>query len=303
MTEPLVLLWYTPLAVWVGTGAGLIWASRGSSPVTVLRLATAFLALWALLVTTLLVWVLTNGDWAAILGLLKNPGMFFEPRFWGLWIIGAVGAFAVFATAFVVNQLAGRGFLLVFRPQPISWPCRLPPPVEPISLLVFESRHLQAFSFTLLEPRIGQLFRRREIILVSEGLREALSPVEFEAVIAHELAHVEGLDSRYLTFFRTLARLMRWDPVLAYLARSLTRHEEFYADRLAVDATRRPLALARALYKASRGALAPARRPVSSLLGTGGTGGQREVAERIRRLVVLAESGDYPEDAGAGPEP
>ncbi|MFZ1023252.1 MAG: M56 family metallopeptidase [Thermoplasmata archaeon] len=303
MIGPLVLLWYMPVAVWAATGTGLLYASRSARPTIVLRLAAAFLALWALLATTLLVWVLANGNWIAILGLLQNPSVFFEPRYSGIWIVGALGAFAVFATAFVLNQVVGRGFLLLYRSRPIAWPRGLPPPVEPISLLVIESRRLEAFSFTLLEPTRAHLFERREIILVSRGLLRALSPVELEAVIAHELAHIEGLDSRYLTFFRTLARMMRWDPVLAYLARSLTRHEEFQADRLAVDVTRRPLALARALYKASRAASLPASRAVPSLLGAGGRAGQREVAERIRRLVVMAESGDYPEDASAGPAP
>ncbi|MFZ0892273.1 MAG: M56 family metallopeptidase [Thermoplasmata archaeon] len=303
MIGPLVLLWYMPVAVWAAIGTGLLYASRGARPTTVLRLAAAFLALWALLATTLLVWVLANGSWVAILGLLRNPSVFFDPRYGGLWLVGALGAFAVFATAFVLNQGVGRGLLLLYRSRPIAWPRGLPPPVEPISLRVIESRRLEAFSFTLLEPTHSHLFERREIILVSRGLLRALSPVELEAVIAHELAHIEGLDSRYLTFFRTMARMMRWDPVLAYLARSLTRHEEFHADRLAVDATRRPLALARALYKASRAVSLPASRTAPSLLGVGGRAGQREVAERIRRLVVMAESGDYPEDGSAGPAP
>ena len=92
-------------------------------------------------------------------------------------------------------------------------------------------------------------------------------------MIAHELAHVEGLDSRYLTFFRTLARMMRWDPVLAFLAHSLTRHEEFLADRLAVDVTRRPLAMARALYKVSRSGGLPALAPGTNLIGASGARG------------------------------
>jgi Zn-dependent protease with chaperone function len=303
MIGPLGLLWYLPVAVWAGTGTGLLYASRGARPTTVLRLAAAFLALWALLATTLLAWVLANGDWAAILGLLRNPSIFFDARYGGLWLVGALGAFAVFVAAFMLNQIVGRGLLVLHRSRPIDWPAGLPPPVEPISLRVIESRRLEAFSFTLLEPTRSHLLERREIILVSRGLLRALTTVELEAVIAHELAHIEGLDSRYLTFFRTLARMMRWDPLLAYLARSLTRHEEFHADRLAVDATRRPLALARALYKASRGNSIPASRAASSLLGTGGRAGQREVAERIGRLVVMAESGDYPEDGSARPAP
>jgi Zn-dependent protease with chaperone function len=298
VTGPLVVLWYTPLIVWAAAGAALVYASRASSPTVVLRLATVFLAFWALLATTLLVWVLANGDGRAILGLLQNPGLLFEPRDWQLWVIGGAGAFLIFFVAFALNQLAGRGMLILFRLREIDWPARLPPPVEPVRLLEYESPRLEAFSFTLLRPSRGHFFRREDFILVSQGLLHALSPIEMEAVIAHELAHIEDLDSRYLTFFRTLARMMRWDPVLASLARFLTRHEEFRADRSAVDATRQPLALARALFKASQGNSPALSLAASSLLGVGGTVGLHDVAERIRRLMIMAEWGDYPEHEG-----
>ena len=92
--------------------------------------------------------------------------------------------------------------------------------------------------------------------------------------------------------------MMRWDPVLAFLADSLTRREEYRADLDAVELTRRPRALARALYKAAL--LAPARRSVlPSLMGVSGRRGRRETLERIRRLVPLAERGGFPEDRGA----
>jgi Zn-dependent protease with chaperone function len=116
-------------------------------------------------------------------------------------------------------------------------------------------------------------------------------------VVAHEAGHIRALDGRFLTFFRTLARTMRWDPILAYLADRLTEREEFRADLEAVGVTGRPRALARALYKVSR--LPPPPRVASALLGVGGRRGQRQAVERIRRLVLLAESGRYSEDPGA----
>jgi len=102
---------------------------------------------------------------------------------------------------------------------------------------------------------------------------------------------------RYLTFFRTLSRLMRWDPILAYFAESLTRREEYRADLDAVELTRRPRAMARALYKATF--LAPTSgSSLPGLLGVGGPRGRRQAVERIRRLVALAESGRFPEELG-----
>jgi Zn-dependent protease with chaperone function len=94
---------------------------------------------------------------------------------------------------------------------------------------------------------------------------------------------------------------MRWDPVLAYVAHSLTRREEYRADDEAVRLTGRPLALARALYKVA-GLGEPA--PVSGAVGFLGSLGDRtrsETLERIRRLVALADSGAFPEEPRATP--
>ena len=135
------------------------------------------------------------------------------------------------------------------------------------------------------------------MILVSEGLIDRLSTEEREAVVAHELSHIRELDGRYLTFFRILSRMMRWDPILAYFANRLTDREELRADSDAVELTRRPRALARALFKASSAADGPVRA-FPGLLGTGGRRGRRQAVERIRRLVALAESGRFPEEFG-----
>jgi Zn-dependent protease with chaperone function len=284
-----------PILLWAGVGAGLLVAYRRSTSPTVFRLAAVFLATWALFATTVLVWVLTNGGGAAVLRLIGAPLLLFDPRFLLVWLLGAVGAFAVFLTAFVISQAVGRGFLRLFTTREIAWPARLRTPTTATSLLVFPSPRAEAFAFTLLEFGRPSGLRRRDVVLLSDGLLDHLSGAETEAVVAHELGHLRELDGRYLTFFRTLARMMRWDPVLAYLADSLTRREEYRADLDAVELTGRPRALARALYKASR--LTPGRayrRP--ALLGVGGRRGRRETIERIRRLVALAESGRYPED-------
>jgi Zn-dependent protease with chaperone function len=291
-------LLYLPVAVWVITGLGLWLALRRSAPPVVLRLAATFMALWALLATTVLLWVLSNGGGAAVVRLLEAPATIFQPRWSMLWVEGAVGAFAVFATAFALNQIVGQGFLRLLRPRPIPWPHALPSPGVSTSLLAFSSDQAQAFSFTLLEVGRGRgaVLRRREVILMSTELLARLSPAEREAAIAHEVGHLSGLDGRYLTFFRTLSRMMRWDPVLAHLATTLTRREEYRADEEAARMTGRPLALARALYKvSSAGSPAP---PAGALgfLGCAGGRARQETVERIRRLVALSESGRFPEE-------
>ena len=297
MTAPVVGLVYIPVLAWVGVGVGLLLTYRRSTSTIVFRLATTFLAFWAVFATTGLVWVLSNGGWSAVVRLAQAPGTIFEPRFLGLWVLGALGAFGIFLTAFLLSQAVGRGYLAIHRPRPLEWPARLPRPATPTDLLLFPSARVEAFAFTLLEFPRSRGVRRRDVILVSTGLIDCLSPGEREAVVAHELSHIRELDGRYLTFFRILSRMMRWDPILAYLSNRLTERGELRADLDAVELTRRPRALARALFKASASTDASSRA-FPGLLGTGGRRGRQQAVERIRRLVALAESGRFPEDLG-----
>ena len=117
-----VVALYLPALVWVVVGLALLAAYRWSTPRWVLRLAAAFLGLWALFATTVLIWVLSNGGYAAILTLAHDPLTIFAPRWAPLWALGGVGAFAVFSVAFAVNQLVGRGFLYLLHPTPMPWP-------------------------------------------------------------------------------------------------------------------------------------------------------------------------------------
>jgi Zn-dependent protease with chaperone function len=288
-------LLYLPVVVWIATGFCLLVAYRKSTPWLVLRLAAGFLALWAVLATTVLVWVLANGGVGGVLALLHSPLLLFQSRWMLVWITGALGALTILTVAFSLNQLVGHGLLKVLPTSDVEWPADLPAPERPTSLLEFESDAAEAFSFTLLEPglREGRLPYRRDVILVSRGLRERLAPDELDAVVAHELGHIRGLDSRYLTFLRTFAQMMRWDPLLAYLARELTSREEYRADLDAARMTHQPMALARALYKAVTSPELVPVRPFRGFLGTAGRHGRSEAYERIRRLVALAESGAF----------
>ncbi|HTP53730.1 MAG TPA: M48 family metalloprotease [Thermoplasmata archaeon] len=289
---------FVPALTVLGGGLALVAAFRRSGSVTVFRLTVLLLAGWALLATTVLVWVVVGGGVGAALTLARTPTALLAPAAARDWVLGAAGAFVVFLLAFLLSQTVGRAMLIVLRPRPVDWPERLPIPATPTRLLAYASERADAVMFTLLVPSLRSKWSREDVILVSERLLAALSPTEWEAVVAHELGHLRELDGRYLTFFRTFSRMMRWDPVLAVMADALTRREEFQADQDAVELTGRPRALARAIYKASR--LAPRRpRALAGLLGPGGSRGRRQATERIRRLVALAESGRFPEEPGA----
>jgi Zn-dependent protease with chaperone function len=264
----------------------------------VYRAAVTAVAAWSVLATTLLVWFLAQGGLEGGLRLLHAPGALLSPSAVPAWELGAIGALALFAAAFVLSQVVGRGLLHLLEPRPLEWPEGIRRPEIPVRLLAFPSPKPDAFTFTLLVPSGRLAWRREEVILVSRALLEALEPAEWRAVVAHELGHIHDFDGRYLTFLRTFARLMRWDPILASVASRLTRREEFLADEEAVAATGRPLALARAIYKAAR--LAPSSSgALAGLLGPGGRAGRGQAEERIRRLVALAASGRYEEEGGA----
>ena len=290
---------YAPVGVWLAIGVSLGLASRRSASPTVFRLTAVFLGAWALFATTALVYVLANGGWGAMVALAGRPTLLFEPRSAVVWAAGALGAFAVFFVAFLLSPAVGWGFLRLYGSRPIPWPVGLPTPSSATSLRAFDAPGEGALAFTLLERGGPRGVRARDVIMISEDLLAELDPHEWEAVLAHELGHLNELDGRYLTFFRTLSRMMRWDPILAFFAESLTRREEFRADLDAVALTQRPRALARALYKAAALPASLPPRVLPSLLGVGGRRGRRQAIERIRRLVALAESGRFPEESGA----
>ena len=288
---------YVPVVLWAALGLSLALAFRRSGSSTVFRLTALFLGVWALFATTALAWVLSNGGCDALLRLARTPTLLFSPTSAFVWVAGALGAFLVFLTAFLLSQTVGRGFLRLFPSHELPWPSGVLAPTTVTSLRAFRSETGGAFAFTLLERGGERGIRRRDVILVSDRLLAELEPQEWEAVLAHEVGHLRELDGRYLTFFRTLSRLMRWDPILAYFAESLTSREEYRADLDAVELTRRPRAMARALYKAAF-LSPPTTRGVPGLLGVGGRRGRRHAMERIRRLVALAESGRFPEEFG-----
>jgi heat shock protein HtpX len=138
---------------------------------------------------------------------------------------------------------------------------------------------------------------RTAVVCVTSGLLDTLRPHELEAVLAHELAHVQNRDVMVMTlasFFATVASLIaqmglffgvggrsrEGQPALALviatsfvvyalsyvLMLALSRYREFAADRGAALITGRPAALASALMRLSSSA---ARIPDRDLRAVG----------------------------------
>lgn len=142
-----------------------------------------------------------------------------------------------------------------------------------------------AFAVALLKLDRHRIVRVHDVIVVTTGFRDLLTPEELRAAVAHEAAHVRAHDHRYLPFVRSLSRILFMDPVLAYLSRHLAARYEFGADEDAAQVTGEPRTLASALLKvyesSQRSAGAPAflghdRSPM--------------IVRRIERLLDLAET-------------
>jgi Zn-dependent protease with chaperone function len=298
MASPSAWVIVLPVAAWLAFGVGLLVAVRRSESPIVLRLAAVFLGLWSLLATTALVAGVIAAERHELPGGLFPVGGAATGAEVGLWLVGALGALGVLTVAFGLNQLVARGLLRLGRPQSLPWPPALGAMPTGIQLVSFHSPRLEAFSFTLLELGGPWGVRRKELIFLSEALLTRLTDEERVAVIAHEWGHIRGLDSRYLTFFRTLARMMRWDPVVGYCATALTRREEYRADREAARLTGRPEVLARALWKVSALSTPDLSRGYGGFTGRLSLGPQSEVARRIERLVPPLEPSASPEGQG-----
>jgi Zn-dependent protease with chaperone function len=117
------------------------------------------------------------------------------------------------------------------------------------------SRRMGIVGVSLREASLGNAFsinlNGRGVVAISPQLTRSLSPDETEAVLAHELSHIRNGDSGA----KGLARLARvafpFDPALRLVEAAVHRERELWADRVAVEFTRKPLALASALVKAN----------------------------------------------------
>jgi Zn-dependent protease with chaperone function len=157
---------------------------------------------------------------------------------------------------------------------------------EGTRLLVVRDEEADAFSFAILRWGGRRIFRGEDVIVMTTGLLDLLTEGEASAVLAHEAAHVEARDDRYLPFFHVLSMLLFFDPALRLLRRRVGRHHEFAADAESARVTRRPLDLARALLKVYLKGM-----PAARATGLFGRGSRAEMVQRIEALLALDAAG------------
>lgn len=191
----------------------------------------------------------------------------------------------VLGSSMLLGQASSRALLRQCRCQRVSG-VALPRDGVPASteLWLIQEARPDAFAVAILRLDRRRLFRVQDVIVVTTGFRELLSPEELRAALAHEAAHVQAHDHRYLPFVRSLSRILFVDPVLAYLARHLAARYEFGADEDAAWSTRNPRALASALLKVHESTRSS--KGVTSFLGRTRS---PMVVRRIERLLDLAE--------------
>ncbi len=147
---------------------------------------------------------------------------------------------------------------------------------------------------SLREARLGTAFsislNGRGVVAVSPELVESLSPDETEAVVAHELSHIRNGDSGAKGLARLARAAFPFDPVLKLVEAAVHRERELWADRVAVEFTRNPLALASALVKAnSRPPTGTTSHTAGLFVGSSGRGLFSLYPNLERRVDALIE--------------
>jgi Zn-dependent protease with chaperone function len=210
-------------------------------------------------------------------------------------ILALVGL--VLGTAFIVGQGSSRFLLrryLALEDRPATKALLRRNAMRPRTrLLVVRDQDADAFSFAVVRFGGRRLLQGEDVIVITSALMGILADDEADAVLAHEAAHVEARDDRYLPFFHVLSTLLFFDPIVRDLKRRVARHHEFAADAESARVTRRPLSLARALLKLY---IEGMPEGTASLHATGlsGRGSRAEIVERIEALVALDAAGLKP---------
>jgi Zn-dependent protease with chaperone function len=140
---------------------------------------------------------------------------------------------------------------------------------------------------------------KRPRILISEDLVEGLDDDELDAILAHEVSHIESRDVSVVFTAGLLRDMIAWNPVAHVAYRRLAMDREMEADRRAAGITGKPLSVASGLLKMYE--LVKHRRPFTgrvalAFLRPGGT-----IARRVAHLLDLEDGGATVGHAGRLP--
>ena len=232
---------------------------------------------WAFLGTSLLLCTVLLDQY------VKYPNMTIREVFGG-----SILASLAFAT--IMTSVARRHAFTKMLERMTS-PLELPSFVSGFGLL---SRRMGIRGVSLREASLGSAFsinlNGRGVVAISPQLTRSLSPDETEAVLAHELSHIRNGDSGAKGLARLARAAFPFDPVLKLVEAAVHRERELWADRVAVEFTRNPLALASALVKAnSRPPTGTTSHTAGLFVGSSGRGLFSLYPNLERRVDALIE--------------
>lgn len=117
---------------------------------------------------------------------------------------------------------------------------------RPVVLLSKERRFL-CCTFSIQKP----------YLLLSQGLLDGLQAPHLEAVLAHELAHIQRHDSWLDFLLLTYRNILFFNPLIHRLCDMVLQEAEMACDGLALKWGQEPLICAESLVQVSRGSLMP----------------------------------------------
>src|SRR5271168_1790753 len=253
------------------------------------------------------------------LDLIFHAMFFSGGRMGFLWFTAAAVSSAVIYTLRTYN--GGPGMVLgAVAAFPI-------PDDEPKKQILLDVAREMAVAARLLEPQVYMIDDQApnalavgrnphdSVICVTRGLVNGMDREELQGVIAHEMAHIRSYDA-WLATLVTATRLSRIGSFPASLYQTLTRgtgvllsrESEYLADGAAVEFTRNPTALIRALQQIEKTAAplkhaSPAVAPlfIADPMNSSSAGGTRNgmrpavsthpaLADRIARLQQLVKA-------------
>lgn len=273
-----------------GSLAGFGWLTALTIYYSALRKRRAVVSMFASFVVAAVVTVWTAAAFLLVTGVVHH--LYGSPSMsWGTLVNIVVAAYVVSVAEltlfFVFNQWSVRRLVRRYRDLVDTELTReLAERVDvdsvadgfdtgEVEVLVVDDLGANAHTMVLARPSLFSPKLGRDVLVVKRPLVNVLDDEELEAVLAHEFAHIEGLDTRFRPYFEILARVYSFDPFVGAACRYVRRLQEYGADRRSVEVTGEPESLARALVKVAEHETEPNRA-------------RFEVKERAERLAVSA---------------
>jgi hypothetical protein len=122
---------------------------------------------------------------------------------------------------------------------------------------------------------------RRNTIVLPDRCESQFTDDELDAVLAHELAHVQRGDVLWLTLLRAVEAILWIQPLNRLGVTGAVVATELDCDDRALDRTGQPLGLARSVARVAEWSVAPRIQPEVAMAGEG-----RHLTTRVRRILA-----------------